>query len=246
MTLWWLERMRLWRTQRWLIVVSVYVVFGILGPLTAKFLPEILAEIDESAVSQLPEFTPEDGITQYMGNIAQLGLLAVAFVAASELAFDAKLEMAIFLRTRATVQEIFTPRFVTNAVLAIGAFVLGMACAYVGTGVLLGWVDFASVAVGSLLYALYLVLVVAVLGFFASLLRSVPAVALLTVATMIVIGVLGLVPSIAPWLPSELVGAIDALTRGGGFDFWRSTIVTLLLIALLVTVSIRRLEAREL
>ena len=246
MNLWWLERMRLWRTQRWLIVVSVYVVFGILGPLTAKFLPEIIESIDETAIGQLPEFTPEDGITQYMGNIAQLGLLAVAFVAASALAFDAKLEMAIFLRTRATVRQIFTPRFVMNAGLAIAAFILGMVCAYVGTGILLGWVDLGAVVVGTLLYSLYLVLVVAVLGFFASFLRSVPAVALLTVATMIAIGVLGLLPNLAPWLPSELVGAIDILTRGGGFEFWRATLVTIVVIAVLIAVSVRRLESREL
>lgn len=246
MNLWRLERMRLWRTQRWLILVAVFGVFGILGPLTAKYLPEILAELDPNAAAALPPLTPEDGITQYIGNIAQIGLLAVAFVAAAGMAFDAKLEMAIFLRTRATVREIFSPRFVTNAAIATIAFAFGMFLAYVGTGILLEWLDVQAIVIGSVLYIVYLVFVIALLGLFSSLLKSVPAVALLTVGTMLVMGIVGLIPQIAPWLPSELVGAIDVLIRGGEFDFWRALITTLVLTAAAVAVSIKRLEQREL
>ncbi|MGI9667295.1 MAG: hypothetical protein ACR2N2_09360, partial [Acidimicrobiia bacterium] len=118
MNLWKLERIRLWRSQRWLILIAVFGVFGVLGPLTAKYLPEIIGEIDPEAALQLPPLSAEDGISQYIGNIAQIGLLAVAFVAAAGMAFDAKLEMSIFLRTRATVREIFSPRFVTNCAMA--------------------------------------------------------------------------------------------------------------------------------
>lgn len=246
MNLWNLEFLRLWRTQRWLILFAVYGVFGLLGPLTARYLPDLIESIDESAVGSLPQMTPEDGITQYIGNAAQMGLLAVAFVGAAALAFDANTEMAIYLRTRATIQEIFTPRFVVTAAAAVAAFLFGMAIAYIGTGVLLEWLDIGSVVIGSLLHAIYLVFAVAVIGLVSSFIRKVPGVALLSVGLLILIALLALIPAVAPWLPSELVGAIDVLIRGGEFDFWRSLVMTILLTAGMFAFSVQRLKHREL
>ena len=86
---------------------------------------------------------------------------------------------------------------------------------------------------------------IAVIAFFASVVRGVPATALLSVGTLIVIGLLGLVPRLAPWLPGELVGAVDSLIRGGDFEYWRSAATAIVLTAVLVIIAIRRLERRE-
>jgi len=246
MTMWRLEFLRLWRTQRWLILLAVFVSFGILGPLTARYLPQLMESIGEDAVGSLPAMGPPDGITQYIGNAAQIGLLAVAFVGAAGLAFDANLEIAVFLRTRATVREILTPRLVLTSVAAVGAFIVGMVVAYVGTGILLDWLELWAVVVGTLLFSLYLVFAVCVMAFLSSVLKSVPAVAILSVASLIAVGLLSLVSTLAPWLPSALVGAIDSLVRGGEFDYWRSILVTVAAIVALITITLQRLAHREL
>ena len=234
MNLWRFEWLRLWRTQRWLIVIGAYAAFGILGPLTARYLPELMESMGEDVVGTLPAMGPPDGITQYVGNAQQIGLLAVAFVAAAALAVDAKTEIAVFFRTRASITEIVVPRFVANAVLAAVAFALGMLIAYVGTGILLDWLDLDAILVGTLLQMLYMVFVVAVIAFFGSLVRGVPATALLSVGTLIAVGLLGLVPRIDAWLPGQLVGAVDDMIRGGGFEYWRATASTVLLTGLLL------------
>lgn len=245
MNLWRLEWLRLWRTQRLLILLAVFGSFGALGPLTARYLPEIMDSIGEDAVGALPPMTPPDGITQYLGNAIQIGMLAVAFVAAAALAFDAKAEIAVFLRTRASVRDIFIPRFVVAAAASVAAFAVGMVIAYVGTGLLLEWLDVGPVIIGSLLFMLYLVFAVAVVGVVASFLRSVPGTALVSVGALIILGLLSIVDVAAPWLPGALVGAIDSLIRGGEFDYWRSVVVTIVLIGGMVAFSIRRLESRE-
>jgi ABC-2 type transport system permease protein len=245
MSLWRLEVLRLWRTQRWLILLAVFLSFGILGPLTARYLPDILESFGEEAVGSLPPMTAFDGVTQYVGNAAQIGLLAVVFVAAAALAFDAKPEMAVFLRTRSSVLDIVVPRYVVSAVASIAAFAMGMATAYVLTGILLEWLDAGAVTVGAILFGLYLAFAVAVVVFVSSLIRSVPGVAMLSVGALIIIALAGLVPQIAPWLPSELVGATDVLIRDGEFTFWRAALTTAALAAVLLAISIRRLEHRE-
>ena len=125
MNLWKLEWLRLLRTQRWLILLAVFGVFGMLGPLTARFLPDLLESLGEDA-DALPPMTAVDGVTQYVGNAAQIGLLAVVFVAAAALAFDANAEMAVFLRTRARVRDIVIPRYTVSVVASFGGFVMGM------------------------------------------------------------------------------------------------------------------------
>ena len=246
MSLWRLEVLRLWRTQRWLILLAVFVSFGLLGPLTARYLPDLLESLGEDVAGSLPPMTVFDGVTQYVGNAAQIGMLAVVFVAAAALAFDAKPEMAIFLRTRSDVRDIVVPRYVVSLAASVVGFVIGMVTAYVLTGFLLGWLDFAAVAIGSALFGLYLAFAVAVVALVSSLVRSVPAVAMLSAGVLVVLALLGLVPQIAPYLPSELVGAADWLVRGGDFDFWRAVVATIGLTMAMLAISIRRLETREL
>lgn len=245
MTLWNLEVLRLWRTQRWLILLAVFVSFGVLGPLTARYLPDLLASLGEDAAGSLPPMTALDGVTQYIGNAAQIGMLAVVFVAAAALAFDAKPEMAVFLRTRTSVRDIVIPRYVVSVAASVVTFAVGMVLAYVLTGILLDWLDAAAVTVGAILFGLYLAFAVAVVALVASLIRSVPGVAMLSVGVLIALALVGLVPQIAPWLPSELVGATDVLIRGGEFDFWRAVVMTVALSVALLVISIRRLAQRE-
>ena len=245
MTLWHLEWLRLFRTRKWMILAGVYGFFGVLGPLTARYLEQIMRAIGGGVEVNLPQMTAADGITQYVGNAQQLGLLAVAFVAAGALAFDSNVEMSIFLRTRARVPAIFTPRFVVNALAAVAAFTFGAVLAYVGTGLLLAWLPLDDVVVGVLLHAVYLVFVVAVIGFLASVFRGVLPVALTTLGAMILIAVLAIIEPLAAWLPSELVGALDILIRGGGFDYWRSLLVTVAVIPVLVWATLTRLSSRE-
>lgn len=245
MTLWRLEWLRLFRTRKWMILAAVYGFFGIIGPLTARYLDQIMESIGGGADVQLPELTAPDGIGQYVGNAQQIGLLAVAFVAAGALAFDANREMATFLRTRARVQEIFTPRFVVNAVAAVAGFAFGAVIAYVLTGILLEWLPVGGFLVGVALHGLYLVFAVAVIAVLASVLRSVLAVALGTLGVLIAVALLDIVPRVGGWLPSDLVGALDVLIRDGEFDFWRSIAVTVVAVPLLCWLAVRRLSNRE-
>jgi ABC-2 type transport system permease protein len=244
--LWRLEFLRLWRTQRWLILLAVYGAFGILGPLTARYLPDIVENMGgEEAVRSLPPMTPADGMAQYIGNAQQFGLLAVVFVAAGALSIDSNKEMSIFLRTRTSVRNILTPRFVMTCGAAISAYLVGAVIAYVGTGLLLAWLSPGGVIVGSLFQALYLILAVALTGFVASFIGNVPGTALLTVGLLIFMALIGLLPAVAPWLPSELVGVMDVLIRGGDFDFWRPMLTTIVLVGLLGWGTVERFERRE-
>lgn len=246
MSLWKLEWVRLTRTGRVLILLAVFLSMGIIGPLSVRYLPEILeAAGSGEAISQLPPVTPEFAMASFLSNAIQLGLLAIAFVGAAALAIDAKPEVSVFFRSRATIREILAPRFAMNAAAAVVAFAFGVATAVVTSGILIDWPDARNTIVGSLLVALYLVFVVAVVALFGSLVRRVPATALLTVGSLIVLSIVGLYEPIAAWSPSYLVGGFDDVIAGGGFVYWRAVLVTVAAIIGALWLALVRLQNRE-
>lgn len=226
MSLWRLEWLRLMRTKRFLIVAGVYALFGVLGPLTARYLPEIVERYGGGLEVVVPEAIPADGITQFNANAQQLGILAVVAVAGAALAFDANREMSIFLRTRATITEIIRPRYLVNTLGAVVALLLGAGIALTATWILLGSLPLGSFAAGVALNALYLAFAVAVTALAASIARTVPVTVLVTLGLLIVLGILSIVPQVSDWLPSALPGSLDELIRGAPFEYWPAVVVT--------------------
>lgn len=246
MNLWSLEWVRLTRTGRVLILLAVFFAFGLIGPLSVKYLPEILdAAGAGDAIGTLPPVAPEPAMSSFLGNALQIGLLAVAFVGAAALAIDAKPEVSVFFRSRASIRDIIAPRFVFNAGAAVVAFAVGVITAAVTSGILIGWPDAGATIIGSLLVALYLVFAVALIALLGSLVRKVPATALLTIGILIVLSIIGLLEPVAPWLPSYLIGGFEAIIAGGDLIYWRSIVVTVIAIAAALAIAVVRLENRE-
>ena len=67
------------RTYRLIILAAVLLFFGILSPLTAKLLPEILGAVDlgDGVSITSPEPSAIDSWTQFFSNIGQMGMLAL-------------------------------------------------------------------------------------------------------------------------------------------------------------------------
>ena len=80
MTLWHLELVRLTRTYRWTIVVGTYGLFGVIGPVTGRYLGEILEHFGGEMNVLIPEPTPADGIARFIANASLLGRLAALVV----------------------------------------------------------------------------------------------------------------------------------------------------------------------
>ena len=165
MSLWRLEWLRLVRTKRWVALLGVYLFFGFIGPITARYLAEILSLAGgelEGAVIELPPPVPADGMAQFVSNAMQVGTLVSVAVAAGALAFDAIPEMGVFLRSRVDdVRAILTPRFIVTTAAVTLSFLAGAVAAWFETTVLIGALDASAVIAGAALGMLYLVFVVA-------------------------------------------------------------------------------------
>jgi ABC-2 type transport system permease protein len=247
-TLWRLEWLRLVRTRRLLALLAVYAFFGLTGPLTARYLGEILRAAGTEGVRvEFPDPTPADGIAQYVGNASQIGLLVVVLIAASALAFDSRREMAVFLRTRvAGVRPIVFAAYGMTVAGAVAALLLGSACAWYETAILLGAPPTGAMLAGTAYGAVFLAFAVALVALVAALVRGVLATAGVTLVLLLLTGVLGSLVEADTWLPTGLLGALGDLTAGGAAgDYLPGLAVTLILTVLALAAAVMLGDRRE-
>lgn len=252
MSLWRLEWMRLARTKRWIALVGVYVFFGLLGPLTARYLGEIVnfagGEL-EGATIEFPPPVASDGMAQYVSNALQIGTLVAVVVAAGALAFDAIPEMGVFLRTRVPdVKDILAPRLIVTLIAVIGSFVLGGLAAWYETWALIGGLDASDVIAGLVFGSLFLVFVVALVAAVAGRTSSVLGTVMISIVVLLILPIFGIADAVGRWLPSHLGSALAALPAGTTdvTDYLPSTAVTLVVSGALLFLAVRFAESREL
>lgn len=247
MTLWRMEWLRLARTGRLWILLGVYALFGVLGPFSARHLPEIIERFGGGVEVVVPDPTPVAGMGQFYSNAGQIGLLAVVAVAAAALTLDAHPTWTAFLRTRvASVQQLVLPRAVLSTLGAVLGLGVGTALAAGLTGVLIGAPDAGDVVLGTVFGAVYLAFVVAVVAVAASMTRQVLTNVLLAVGILLVLPILQVVSVIEPWLPSKLLGATTSLMAGVAVtELLKATAVAFVLVPALFTLATWRMTHRE-
>ena len=192
MTLWKLEWLRLIRTKRVIGILGVFLFFGLLGPVTARYMEDIVKNFGGGVEIVVPEPIPADGITSYIANAVQVGLLVSMGIAAAALTFDSKPQMGVFLRTRvANVRAILLPRFVVITAAIVCSFVIGSIAALYETVVLLGSLSIGGWFAGTMLGCLYLIFAVAVVAAVAGKANSVLFTVMVSIGIMLVLPLLG-------------------------------------------------------
>jgi ABC-2 type transport system permease protein len=248
MSLWRLELLRMIRTHRWVILVGIYGFFGVLGPVTGRYLNEILGSVAGEITIEMPDPRPLDGIAQFVSNTTQLGLLAVVIVAASALAIDAREEVAAFLRTRVEhARTLVLPRYLAVTLTAVAALVVGTAIAWGLTVALLGGLPVGRLTLGTFLGALYLAFAVAVVAAAGAFVRGMLPTVFVGLGLLLLLPLVGIFPAVQPWLPSHLVTAVVALLDGAAAsEYLRAGSVTLVATPALLALAAWRLDRREL
>lgn len=221
------------RTYRLLIMVIVFLLFGVMNPLTAKLIPVLVESfLPEGMVMNVPEPTAMDSWMQFFKNVPQLGLAVVAILYSTMMSNEfsrgtlinmltkglsrssvvlAKLIIAMFTFTISyllcfLVSWAYTNYFWKNNVenLAFSIFCVWLFGLLLLAALILGGVIFKS-SYGSLLFT----------GGFVCLLFLV-----------------GIIPKIQQYLPVRLVSDNLALLTGGltCSDFAAATVISCLLI----------------
>lgn len=95
------EIMEFSRNYKLLIVLSVFLLFGFLNPLSAKFLPDILSSfLPKEVADSFPAPTAFDSWLQFFKNVSQLGLFVIVLVFGAILSAERQSGTLIILLTK--------------------------------------------------------------------------------------------------------------------------------------------------
>lgn len=244
---WQLEALRIWRTRRLIALAGVFVLTGLGDPALTRYLPELVKGTSDGVRVIIAAPTPADAIASFAASAAQLGTLVIVVVAAASLAIDARPSLAAFYRTRLRRSVLLImPRYAVVTAASIATLALGVLGAWYETTVLIGALRPAELAGGFAVEALWVCFTVAVAAAWASVARSVLAIAGWSLASILALALLRGAGIAASWLPTALAASAGTVmgARHPGVA-WQSILVTVIGTAVLLVISAWRLSRRS-
>jgi ABC-2 type transport system permease protein len=204
------EFRELWRTRKVLIVISILFVFGLMGPLTVKYMPLILSEVP-GVPEGLEEIMPEPDITmavdEYVQNLSQFGVILAILVPMAAVVGEKKSGTAAMVLSKPVSRAAFLgAKWVMYTFLFLSGVVIAGLGGYYYIGLLFEWLSPLDFLALNGLVAVYLVMFLSITLFASTICPSQLAAAGLSFGLLILLGLLGAIPKLSPDLPASILG----------------------------------------
>ncbi len=218
-TLFWKELLEQRRTMRFWAIVILFLACGLLSPLIAKYTPEIVKSLAGSSLGiTIPTPTTLDSIDQLLKNLGQFGALAAILITMGLVAGEKERGTAQMILTKPASRGAFLgAKFAATALtLLVGVAAAGIA-AFVYTALLFTTPDAAGFALLCLLVWVSLLVYVALTFLGSTIANSPLAAGGFGFGAVVVAGILGVLPTIGPYLPGSLAsaGRLSAIGQAG-------------------------------
>jgi len=239
------EQLKLYRL---VIVLGVFLLFGLTSPLTLKYLPEIMKLAGDQGMSiQLPIPTAAQSLASYAGDIGQIGALVAVLIAMGCIANELKSGTAIMTLSK----PVSRGAFVSAKLLAVSlTFLVSMVIAsLVCFGYTVWLIQGAAVwpfVRLNLLLALFLIFCLAVTMLFSSLYKSSLAAGGLALSVIVSQGIISAIPIVGKYMPGKLLDWGTNLLTGSDKTYWWAFGITIIAIGACVYFSQRFLKNRDL
>ena len=229
------ELMEQWRSYRLLLVAVVLVLMGLLSPLVAKLMHEILGLLPEGEriMQIMPEPTIVDAVGQYTKNLTQFGVLLALLLGMGAVVQEKERGTAALMLAKPISRGVFLAAKVAalGLTFAVSTALAGAAGYYYTTLLfsaprLGGWLAMNGLLI--LFFWVYMAMTI----FCSTISRSQLMAGLLAFGGMLVLSGLGVVPVIGWYMPSRLVAWGTYLALGMGGEAWRALGVSFAIIVL--------------
>jgi ABC-2 type transport system permease protein len=228
------ELLEQWRTLRLPITAVVFLLVGLSSPLLARFTPEILKAVagDQFGI-QLPTPTAADAVAQLQKNLGQFGALIAVLLAMGAVAVEKERGTAAMLLSKPAGRgACLIAKLVAIGVTLAVAVAIAAAGAWFYTLVLFQALPIGGAAASALLQWLTLFAWASITFLGSTLTRSTVAAAGLGIGAIVLVGIVGAIPPLAPFVPTGLGGPAHALALGTTpSDLVTPLVATLVLIA---------------
>jgi len=208
------EILQQWRTKRFLVVMAVFVLFGLTSPLLAKYTPEILKSVAgaEQFAALVPTPTTADAMAQYIKNITQFGFMLAILLGMNAVAGEKESGTAAMILSKPMPRWAFVlSKFFSQVSVYVSAFLVAGLGAYYYTSLLFGAFDPVTFLGLNLLLCFWLITFVAAALLGSVVGSSVAAAAGIGMGLCVALLLAGGIPQYGVLMPGGLVAWASAM-----------------------------------
>ena len=248
------ELMELVRTSKLIIMLAVMVAFGLASPLMARYTPEILSLIPETAILAeiIPEPTLLDAISQFMENTYQFGFILGILLTMGSFVKEKDLGTVSMILVKPISRSTFIlAKFLALAISFLVSIIVASLGAYYYSTILFAPPELTAWILMTLVLWLLILVYVALTLAFSTLSGSQALGAGVSFGMMLVFSLLGFLPSLKPFSPTYLMTWAgnqflnSTLRAGNAVNGWPSLLVSLGIITVSLIISSITLKNQE-
>lgn len=203
------------RTSRLLVVTVIFVFFGLLSPVTAKYMGDLLQSLGSGVQIVLPPPTVADAMDQFLKNVGQNGIFIAILVTMGIVAREKERGTAAFVLNKPLSRPAFLLAKLAGVGVTLGIGILAAACAdYLYTALLFQPLALAGFAFSAALVFLMLMAYAAITFLGSTLTNSPLPAAGIGIAGFVALAILGALPTIGNYTPTALLGPARAIALG--------------------------------
>jgi ABC-2 type transport system permease protein len=233
------------KTYRFLVVMSVFLLFGLTTPLTLKYLPEIIKMAGEGMEINFPPPTAIEALLSYSGDISQIGIFVIVLVAMGSIANEMQRGTALMVLSKPVSRTAFvTAKLLALSMTSLVSLAASSLVCFGYTVWLIGGADVSNFIGLNIMVGLFMVFSIAITLLFSSIFRSSLAAGGTALAVIIGQAILTAVPKAGDFMPGQLLGWGNNILTGGD-TYWWALGVTVVLIVLFVYLSHRALSNKD-
>jgi ABC-2 type transport system permease protein len=234
------------KKSRFIVMLIVLLLFGIMSPLTARYLPEIITFIlgtsDDSIgiPIELPAPSIVDSYAQYYKNLTQMGIFVQILIFMGIVSDEKSKGSAVLVLTKAVSRNIFlVSKFVAASLVVIATLIPSYMVFYLYTYLLFDKFPAGSSFIGVLMYLLFSIFIIAFTLFASTMTNKTSYSALIAIGGYFLLSILSVLPKISDWFPMKLNDAAYQISAGLNVfgDYTKSVVTTAVGIVALVMVS---------
>lgn len=231
------------RTQKILIMVAVFVIFGLLSPLTAKFTPQILKSlggIDPTALG-MANPTAVDSWIQFFKNVSGIGLVVLAIVFSGLMANEFSKGAFIIMLTKGLHRSsVIFSKFAVSVMIWTISYVVSLAITWAYTAYYFDKVELNNAFLSFFALWLYGVLVISLLILGGVLFKTVYGSLLVSGGMAIILSLCNIIPKVETYNPATLVSINMALltAKKAASDITPAVVICFCLIIITLLLSV--------
>lgn len=237
------------RTYKLLIMFMVFLLFGMLGPITAKLTPKLLETLITGGIKIIiPEPTAFDSWAQFFKNVSQMGLIVVAILFSGMMANEFNRGTLINVLTKGLKRStVLLSKFTVASVIWTASYVLCFSLSYVYTAYFWSGDKILNLPLSISCLWLFGILLLAVILLGGVIYRNSYGCMLFTGGFVVILSLLNIVPKFQKYNPIALSSENMSLLTGNTVpkDLTASFIISIAIIILSIITAIRLFNKKQ-